>query len=58
MTDKVQKIREEVARIQLYTQSEVLKQILDFIDSLQEEPKFKIGDVIRFKVNEKLVVEE
>ena len=38
MTDKVQKIREEVARIQLYTQSEVLKQILDFIDSLQEEP--------------------
>ena len=38
MTDKVQKIREEVARIQLYTQSEVLKQILDYIDSLQEEP--------------------
>ena len=38
MTDKVQKIREEVARIQLYSQSEVLKQILDFIDSLQEEP--------------------
>jgi hypothetical protein len=37
MTD-IQKIREEVARIQLYTQSEVLKQILDFIDSMQEEP--------------------
>ena len=37
MTDK-EKIREEVARIQLYSQSEVLKQILDFIDSLQEEP--------------------
>lgn len=38
MTDKVQKIREEVERIQLYTQSGVLKQILDFIDSLREEP--------------------
>ena len=38
MTDKVQKIREEVERIQLYTQSGMLKQILDFIDSLQEEP--------------------
>ena len=38
MTDKVQKIREEVERIQLYTQSEVLKQVLDYIDSLQEEP--------------------
>ena len=37
MTDK-EKIREEVARIQLYSQSDVLKQILDFIDSLQEEP--------------------
>ena len=36
--DKVQKIREEVARIQLYTQSEVLKQVLDYIDSMQEEP--------------------
>ena len=38
MTDKVQKIRKEVARIQLFTQSEVLKQVLDYIDSLQEEP--------------------
>lgn len=38
MTDKVQKIREEVARIQLYTQSEVLKQVLDYIDKVQEEP--------------------
>lgn len=38
MTDKVQKIREEVERIQLYTQSETLKQILSFIDSLEEEP--------------------
>ena len=38
MTDKVQKIREEVARIQLYTQSEVLKQILDYIDEVQKEP--------------------
>lgn len=36
--DKVQKIREEVARIQLYTQSEVLKQVLDYIDKVQEEP--------------------
>ena len=38
MMDKVQKIREEVARIQLYTQSEVLKDILDYIDKVQEEP--------------------
>ena len=38
MTDKVQKIREEVARIQLYTQSEVLEQVLDYIDKVQEEP--------------------
>lgn len=37
MTDKVQKIREEIARIQLYTQSEVLKQILDYIDEVQKE---------------------
>ena len=45
MVDKVQKIREEVARIQLYTQSEVLKQVLDFIDEVQKEeipPKFPI----------------
>lgn len=42
--DKVQKIREEVARIQLYTQSEVLKQVLDYIDKVQEEPvKIKKG---------------
>lgn len=38
MTDKVQKIREEVERIQLYTQSEVLKQVLDIIDKVQKEP--------------------
>ena len=38
MTDKVQKIREEVARIQLFAQSEVLKDILDYIDKVQEEP--------------------
>ena len=38
MIDKVQKIREEVARIQLYTQSEVIKQVLDYIDKVQEEP--------------------
>jgi len=38
MTDKVQKIREEVSRIQLYTQSEVLKQVLDYIDKVQKEP--------------------
>ena len=37
MTDK-EKIRKEVERIQLYTQSDVLKQILDYINSLQEEP--------------------
>ena len=36
--DKVQKIREEVERIQLYTQSEVLKQVLDYINKVQEEP--------------------
>lgn len=49
MTDKVQKIREEVARIQLYTQSDVLKEVLDYIDKVQEEPKpkFKIGDCIK-----------
>lgn len=38
MTDKVHKIREEVAKIQLYTQSEVLKQVLDYIDEVQKEP--------------------
>ena len=38
MTDKVQKIREEISRIQLYTQSGVLKQILDYIDKVQKEP--------------------
>lgn len=37
MIDKVQKIRKEVARIQLYTQSEVLKQVLDYIDEVQKE---------------------
>ena len=36
--EKVQKIREEVERIQLYTQSEVLKQVLDYIDEVQKEP--------------------
>lgn len=35
--DKIQKIRKEVERIQLYSQSEVLKQILDYIDKIQEE---------------------
>lgn len=38
MKDKVQKIREKVARIQLYSQSEVLKDILDYIDEVQKEP--------------------
>lgn len=38
MIDKVQKIREEVERIQLYTQSEVLKKVLDYIDEVQKEP--------------------
>ena len=38
MTDKVKKIREEVERIQLDTQSEVLKQFLDYIDKVQKEP--------------------
>ena len=47
MTDKVQKIREEVARIQLYTQSEVLKQVLDYIDEVQKEPVSEdFGDYI------------
>ena len=45
MKDKVQKIREEVARIQLYTQSEVLKQVLDYIDKVQEEPVSMWHDV-------------
>ena len=49
MTDKVQKIREEVARIQLYTQSEVLKQILDYIDKVQEEP---VSDDLSNYINE------
>jgi hypothetical protein len=35
-----------------------LREMLSFIDSLQEEPKFKIGDVIRFKGNETLEGEE
>ena len=38
MADKVQKIRQEVARIQAYTQSDVLKEVLDYIDKVQEEP--------------------
>ena len=38
MPDKVHKIRKEVKRIQLYTQSEVLKQVLDYIDEVQKEP--------------------
>lgn len=38
MTDKVQKIREEVERLKLCTQSETLKQVLDYIDKVQEEP--------------------
>ena len=38
MKDKLQKIREEVARIQAYTQSDVLKEVLDYIDKVQEEP--------------------
>ena len=38
MADKVKKIREEVERIQLYTQSEVLKKVLDYIDEVQKEP--------------------
>ena len=38
MTDKLQKIRKEVARIQAYTQSDVLKEVLDYIDKVQEEP--------------------
>lgn len=38
MIDKVQKIREEVERIQLYTQSEVLKKVLDYMDEVQKEP--------------------
>ena len=36
--NKVQKIRQEVERIQLYTQSEVLKQVLDYIDEVKKEP--------------------
>ena len=36
--DKIQKIRKEVERIQLYSQSETLSQILDYIDKVQEEP--------------------
>ena len=43
-TNKIDLIKAEVARIQLYTQSEVLKQILDYIDKVQEEPvKIKKG---------------
>ena len=47
--DKLEKVRTEIERIQLYTQSGVLKQILDFIDSLQEEPvnKQKLSNVER-----------
>ena len=35
--DKIQKIKKEVERIQLYSQSETLKQVLDYIDKVQEE---------------------
>ena len=37
-TNKIDLIKAEVARIQLYTQSEVLKQVLDYIDEVQKEP--------------------
>jgi len=38
MTDKVQKIRKEIERIQLYSQSETLSQVLDYIDKVEKEP--------------------
>ena len=37
-TNKIDLIKAEVERIQLYTQSEVLKQVLDYIDEVQKEP--------------------
>jgi hypothetical protein len=61
MTDKVQKIREEVERLRVEVmgirtdfadgQKSVLTKLLAYIDSLQEEPKpkFHIGDTIRHK---------
>ena len=73
MTDKVQKIRKEVQRLmnELIQEKErgygsdvddacilELQNVLTFINSLQEEPKFKIGDIIRFKGNETLEGEE
>lgn len=70
MTDKVQKIREEVERVKAVHSSITLKDskpdilavqvcinLLSFIDSLQEEsePQFKVGDTIRSKVWESAV---
>ena len=61
MKDKVQKIREEVERLFKHVKDSnfesdsgafyYFKDLLDFIDSLQEESKqkFKIGDRIKFK---------
>lgn len=61
MTDKVQKIREEVEKLKLCTMDEHMKfysesaeaeyyalcKVEEIIDSLQEEPKFKTGDRIK-----------
>lgn len=63
MTDKVQKIREEVQRLFNHVKDSdfesdsgafyYLKDLLEFVDSLQEEkvPKFKVGDTVRYKFN-------
>lgn len=72
MTDKVQKIKDWISKTQdglmdaqgnfEYPEHEgayhILCNLNAYIDSLQEEPKFKIGDIIRFKGNETLEGEE
>lgn len=43
---------------EIFGRIQTLKELKSYIDSLKEEPKFKIGDIIRFKGNETLEGEE
>jgi hypothetical protein len=72
MTEK-EKIREEIEKLksqllrgacssqiamETRCKEEAYNEVLAILDTMQEEPKFKIGDVIRFKGNEILEEEE
>jgi len=43
---KIQEIRKEVERIQLHSQSEILRQVLEYIDKVEKEPDdiWKLAD--------------